>query len=232
MAIAAAVDVPGIRTTRAPHIAMTLPDPASAAGAHAVAGAAGAHADDVVLARRAAARDDAAWRVIYDRTHERVFALLAYHVGNRDEALELTQEVYLHALEGLARYRGEGPLEAWFAIVAIRRARDWKRKLFRKRRHSVDDEELSRDFDTAAPTGPDERSIPLRRLLDGALAKLPERQRAAFLLREVEDLSFHDVATALGINEATARVHHLRARRALQDHLAGVPGGDEFRREP
>jgi len=223
MAIAV-FDVAGFRTPRAPAIAMTAPEPVPAS--------AGAHADDVALARRAAARDAAAWRVIYERTHERVFALLAYHVGNRDEALELTQEVYLHALEGLARYRGDGPLEAWFAIVAIRRARDWKRKLFRKRRHAVDDEELSRDFDASAPTGPDERAIPLRRLLDAALAKLPERQRAAFLLREVEDLSFRDVAAALGVNEATARVHHLRARRALQDQLAGIPGADEFRREP
>ena len=190
------------------------------------------HAGDVALARRAAARDEAAWRAIYERTHDRLFALLAYHVGDREEALELLQEVYLHALEGLARYRGEGPLEAWFAIVAIRRARDWKRKLFRKRRHAPDDEELARDLDAAAPTGADETAIPLRRLLDGALAKLPDRQRAAFLLREVEDLSFKDVAEALGVNEATARVHHLRARRALKELLAGAPGADEFAREP
>lgn len=190
------------------------------------------HAGDVALARRAAARDEAAWRAIYERTHDRLFALLAYHVGDREEALELLQEVYLHALEGLARYRGEGPLEAWFAIVAIRRARDWKRKLFRKRRHAADDQELSRDLDASAPTGPDESALPLRRLLDGALARLPERQRATFLLREVEDLSFKDVADALGVNEATARVHHLRARRALKELLEGVPGADELAREP
>jgi RNA polymerase sigma factor (sigma-70 family) len=190
------------------------------------------HAGDVALARRAAARDEAAWRAIYERTHDRLFALLAYHVGDREEALELLQEVYLHALAGLSRYRGEGPLEAWFAIVAIRRARDWKRKLFRKRRHAVDDQELSLRLDATAPSGPDESALPLRRLLDGALAKLPERQRAAFLLREVEDLSFKDVADALGVNEATARVHHLRARRALKELLAGAPGADEFAREP
>jgi RNA polymerase sigma factor (sigma-70 family) len=190
------------------------------------------HAGDVALARRAAARDEAAWRAIYERTHDRLFALLAYHVGNREEALELVQEVYLHAIDGLARYRGEGPLEAWFAIVAIRRARDWKRRMFRKRRHAPDDEELSRDLDASAPTGPDESSMPLRRLLDAALATLPERQRAAFLLREVEDLSFRDVAEALGVNEATARVHHLRARRALRERLQGVPGAEELAGDP
>ena len=63
------------------------------------------HAGDVALARRAAARDEAAWRAIYERTHNRLFALLAYHVGDRDEALELLQEVYLHALEGHPKLR-------------------------------------------------------------------------------------------------------------------------------
>jgi RNA polymerase sigma-70 factor (ECF subfamily) len=191
-----------------------------------------AHAEDLELARRAAARDEAAWRTIYDRTHDRLFALLAYHVGDRDAALELLQEVYLHAFRGLERYRGEGPLEAWFAIVAIRRARDWKRKIVRQRKHEPDREEIARDLEADAPKGPDESSGALRRLLDAALATLPERQRAAFLLREVEDLSFREVAEALGVNEATARVHHLRARRALQEKLKDEPGASDFVGEP
>jgi len=189
------------------------------------------HAEDLELARRAAACDEGAWRTIYERTRQRLFALLAYHTGNREEALELLQEVYLHAFQGLARYRGEGPLEAWLAIMAIRRARDWKRKVVRKRRHGVDDDELSRDLDESAPRGPDPSAHPLRVLLDRALAALPERQRSAFLLREVEDLSFRDVAEALGVNEATARVHHLRARRTLQELLKDEPGAEDFVRE-
>ena len=189
------------------------------------------HAEDLDLARRAAARDEGAWRTIYERTRQRLFALLAYHTGNREEALELLQEVYLHAFQGLARYRGEGPLEAWLAIMAIRRARDWKRKVVRKRRHGADDAELVRDLDESAPRGPDPSAHPLRLVLDRALAALPERQRSAFLLREVEDLSFRDVAEALGVNEATARVHHLRARRMLQELLKDEPGAGDFVRE-
>ena len=193
------------------------------------------HAEDVALARRAAARDDAAWRTIYERTRRRLFALLAYQVGDREEALELLQEVYLHAFQGLGRYRGDGPLEAWFAIMAIRRARDWKRKVARRRGHGADDEEIGRAMEEAAPRGEDPSALPLKRLLDRALASLPERQRAAFLLREVEDLPFREVADALGVNEATARVHHLRARRTLQELLRDEPGAAGFvaeREEP
>ena len=191
-----------------------------------------AYAADLDLARRAAARDEAAWRTIYERTRARLFSLLAYHVGDREEALELLQEVYLHAFKGLERYRGDGPLEAWFAIVAIRRARDWKRKVVRQRKHEPDREEIARDMEADAPKGPDDVARRLRRVLDAALATLPERQRSAFLLREVEDLSFKEVAEALDVNEATARVHHLRARRALQEQLKDEPGAAEFVGEP
>ena len=186
------------------------------------------HAEDVALARRAAARDEAAWRTIYERTRQRLFALLAYQTGDREEALELLQEVYLHAYQGLARYRGEGPLEAWFAIMAIRRARDWKRKLVRRRRHEQDDAEIGRAMEAEGPRGQDPSALPLRIVLDRALAQLPERQRAAFLLREVEDLSFREVADALGVNEATARVHHLRARRGLEELLKDEPRAASF----
>ena len=186
----------------------------------------------MALARRAAARDEAAWRTIYERTRSRLFALLAYQTGDREEALELLQDVYLHGFQGLGRYRGDGPLEAWFAVMAIRRARDWKRKVVRRRRHERDDEEIGRAMESAGPRGADESALPLRSVLDRALGALPERQRAAFLLREVGDLAFKEVGEALGVNEATARVHHLRARRTLQELLKDEPRASRFVREP
>src|SRR5207302_243059 len=103
----------------------------------------------------------------------RLFGLLRYHTGDREEALELVQEVYLHAFQGLASYRGDGPLEAWLAVIAMRRARDWKRRLFRHRRHEEDRERLAEEMDAAAPRGPDERALPMRRVVEAALARLP-----------------------------------------------------------
>ena len=182
------------------------------------------YAEDLDLARRALARDDRAWRAIYDRTRQRLFGLLRYHTGDSEEALELLQEVYLHAFQGLSGYRGEGPLEAWFAVIAMRRARDWKRQLFRRRRHEEDQERLAEEMEGDAPRGPDPRAVPVRRLLDQALTRLPERQRAALLLREVEDLSFREIGEALGCTETTARVHHLRARKAMRGLLGEEAG--------
>lgn len=187
-----------------------------------------AYADDVALARRAAARDETAWRILYERTRQRLFALLVYQVGDRDEALDLLQEVYLHAFRSLGRYRGEGSLDAWLAVMAIRRSRDWKRRLMRRKKHATDDAEIGRTMESQGSRGPDPEALPLRGVLDRALAQLHERPRAAFLLREVEDLSFREVAEALGVNEATARVHHLRARRALKELLKDEPRARAF----
>ncbi|MBD3334508.1 MAG: sigma-70 family RNA polymerase sigma factor [Candidatus Eisenbacteria bacterium] len=171
-----------------------------------------AHPRDLALARRAAARDETAWREIYDRTRERLFGLLAYYAGNREDALELLQETYLSAVDSIERYGGTGPLDAWLAVIAIRRARDWKRRLVRWRRRR---EALAAEHrgDPPAVHDPD-----ARRRLHGALATLKGKQRGAFLLRELEGLDFQSVGRALGCSPATARVHYFRARQAMQ-HL-------------
>ncbi len=168
---------------------------------------------DLALARRAADRCEKAWREIYDRTRDRLFALLVYHTGQREEALELLQETYLSALKSIHRYHGTGPLEAYLAIIAIRRARDWKRELSRRRRVLQQLAAHVRKVSCA----PDD--LDARRRLHQALARLGSRQRAIFLLRELEGLSFRQVAEAARCSESTARVHHFRARQKMRDFL-------------
>jgi len=175
------------------------------------------HAEDLHLARRAAVRDEAAWRDIYESTRERLFALLVYQTGRREEARELLQETYLSALKSIHRYRGRGSLSAWLAVIAIRRARDWRRRLFRRRRR---DEEFERVQAPGIPPAPDAE---LRARLQRALARLGERQRAAFLLHELQGLRFREIGQALGCSEATARVHCFRARGRLKGFLESPP---------
>jgi RNA polymerase sigma factor (sigma-70 family) len=169
--------------------------------------------DDLALARRAATNCETAWHQIYEMTRERLFTILMYHVGNREEALELLQETYLAALKSLHRYRGSGPLIAWFAVIAIRRAFDWKRSLYRLRRKT-------KAFADATETNRSPQIDPFwRRELHQALSRLSKRQRAAFLLRELAGNTFNEIGAILGISAATARVHHFRARQSLQNIL-------------
>lgn len=177
---------------------------------------------DRVLAIRASEGDEAAWREIYDASRDRLFALLVYQIGNRDEALDVLQETYLHAFKGLATYEGRGSLDSWLAGIAIRRALDWKRRLLGrfKRTSSIDDQPLP---DESAPQPDPEEGRRLRRALD----RLPQRQRTALLLHEWMGYAFAEIGEILGITESTARVHAFRARDALrvlmEEHGDAVP---------
>jgi RNA polymerase sigma factor (sigma-70 family) len=173
---------------------------------------------DIELARRAAEGSEAAWREIYTATRERLFALVSYHVGNRDEALDVLQDTYTSAVKGIARYRGEGSLEAWLAGIALRRARDWKRR-FLGRFKQTDSLEGDPVPDQVLPQPDPDQGRRLRQ----ALARLPERQRGAILLHEWMGYSFREVGEALGVSEATARVHAFRGREALRALLEPAP---------
>jgi RNA polymerase sigma-70 factor (ECF subfamily) len=168
---------------------------------------------DLALARRAAAQNEAAWREIYDLTRDRLFALLSYYTGDREEALELLQETYLSAIRSIDRYRGEGSLLSWFVIVALRRARDWKRKLVQWKRKN---EALTAELRGGPGHTTDEYA---RIKVREAVGKLKGNQRGAFLMRELEGLSFREIGSALGCDEGTARVHFFRARKTMQDLL-------------
>jgi len=167
---------------------------------------------DLELARRAAAGDEAAWRAIYVATRERLFSLLAYQLGNRQEAMDVLQDTYVSAIRGIGSYRGEGSLEAWMAGIALHQAQSWKRRFLTKRKRT----EALEDLDPAAPPAGDPEA---RRRLSAALTQLSERQRRAVLLHEWMGYSFAEIGTILGTSEATARVHAFRGRDTLRTLL-------------
>jgi RNA polymerase sigma-70 factor (ECF subfamily) len=175
---------------------------------------------DRELAQRAAAGDEPAWREIFERTSDRLFALLRFQVGNREEALDLLQETYLGAFRRLSAYRGDAPIEVWLRRIAVRKAIDWKRTALRKLKRTVSLTETAVRVDPPAAEihGDAERAA-----LDSALRSLSSMQRAALLLREWEGWSFREIAGALGCNESTARVHHTRARARMRKLLGGQP---------
>ena len=89
---------------------------------------------DKELARRAAQGDEDAWRQLYEANCQQLFNFLCYQVGDREAARDLLQESFLTALKILDRYRGDGSLLSWLRSIALHKALDWKRGLFRKLR--------------------------------------------------------------------------------------------------
>lgn len=177
---------------------------------------------DIALATRAASGDERAWNEIYRGSREKLFALLVYQIGNRDEALDVLQETYVHAVKGMSAYRGQGSLESWMCGIALRRARDWKRRVLAKFKQT---DSLSGAVDGAIPSLISSDADPEEtRRLQRALDTLPDRQRSCFLLHEYMGYGFREVGEVLSIGESTARVHSHRARAALRELLTdGTP---------
>ncbi|MBD3162525.1 MAG: sigma-70 family RNA polymerase sigma factor [Candidatus Eisenbacteria bacterium] len=168
---------------------------------------------------RAIGVDRAPWEAIYEETCDRLFSLLLYQIGDREEALDLLQETYLQAFRRLDSYRGDAPFEAWLRAIAIRKAIDWKRTVLRRLKRTDPFDERT----PVSPTRPPEPSSSRARL-HRSLQRLTGHQRAVLLLREWDGWSFREIAGSLGCKESTVRVHHARARARMRRFLNG--GGD------
>src|SRR5688572_29526142 len=158
--------------------------------------------------------------------HQRMVVQLAINLlGDREEALDLSQEVFLRVFRTIHRFRGHSSLRTWIYRIAVNQARN--RHRFWRRRHRAD--QVSLDAHVAAhgeflPTGdpgPD-RMLAQRELaaqLQQALDHLPFDQRTAIVLREVDGLSYEEIAYSLGVAVGTVKSRLTRARRALRTEL-------------
>jgi RNA polymerase sigma factor (sigma-70 family) len=151
----------------------------------------------------------------FRRHHAEVESYLLRRLGNRDEAEELTQAVFVEAVERLPRL--ESPPDsmlAWLYTVAHRRFVDEIRRRTRRRRraHLLHREETVED----SPYGEQ-----LARALGSALAAVPEPQRQIVIARLFDDRPFAGIAQELGITEAAAKMRFTRALAMIRDRLAG-----------
>lgn len=176
-------------------------------------------ADDRDLARRAAEGDAMAQRAIYDRSSDRLFSLLCYQVGDRDEALDLLQDTFLRAFRNLASYRGDAPLDAWLRTIALRRAMDWKRRTLQKLKRTTGLEQVTASVDPQLGEGDPDHDA-----LQRGLAQLSPNQRAVLLLHDWEGQSFEEIGQVLGCKPSTVRVHHARARERMRGLLGAEDG--------
>ncbi|MEA3031244.1 MAG: hypothetical protein QOG13_2569 [Sphingomonadales bacterium] len=185
--------------------------------------------DDVALAARVAAGDEGAVRSVTMRNNQRLFRAAFSILNNRAEAEDAVQSTYLRAFAAIGTFEGRSALSTWLTRIAINEALGRQRAARRRQAHldeaSVADLDLYRDkLMQGSLTGasPDKAlaRAQLRRIMEGAIAQLPDPFRLVFVLREIEDLSVDEVAETLDINPATVKTRHLRARRKLQDALA------------
>ena len=180
---------------------------------------------EATLVQRCAARDEAACAELVAE-HQRMVVQLAVNLlGDRDEALDLSQEVFLRVFRTIHRFRGQSSLRTWIYRIAVNQARN--RHRFWRRRHRNDQVPLEvhvathGEFASTLGNEPD-RLLEQKELgerLQRALDRLPFDQRTAIVLREIDGLSYDDIAFSLGVALGTVKSRLTRARQALRDDL-------------
>ena len=180
---------------------------------------------EAALIQRCAEGDEAACAELVAE-HQRMVVQLAINLlGDRDEALDLSQEVFLRVFRTIYRFRGQSSLRTWIYRIAVNQARN--RHRFWRRRRRADQVSLDQHVAThgefvSAPTSTPDRVFAQKELaskLKRALDGLPFDQRTVVVLREVDGLSSEEIAYSLGVAVGTVKSRLTRARQALRLEL-------------
>ncbi|HTR02359.1 MAG TPA: sigma-70 family RNA polymerase sigma factor [Thermoanaerobaculia bacterium] len=169
--------------------------------------------DEKDLVARCRRGDDDAWRDLVDRFGPRVYAIAYHFTLKREDAEELSQEIFLKIFENLDRYDGGFPLVAWVLSVSRNLCIDRYRR--KKRENSfrfVSDEAvtalLKSEDDPAGVALKKERT----RILFAALADVPEDLAEILILRDLNGLAYDEIGKALELPEGTVKSRLFRAR--------------------
>ncbi|MEO8071001.1 MAG: sigma-70 family RNA polymerase sigma factor [Acidobacteriota bacterium] len=169
--------------------------------------------------------EDACTRLVTD--HQRMVYQLALHLlGDNQEALDLSQEVFLLVFRTLPSFRGQATLKTWIYRIVVNQASNrqrWWRRRRREKQVPLEDVapmqgELAESRSFALP----DRVLQQRETAGRvwrALENLPFDQRAAIVLREIDGLSYEEIASSLGLAVGTVKSRLARARISLRDAL-------------
>jgi RNA polymerase sigma-70 factor, ECF subfamily len=188
---------------------------------------------EAISERRIVARvlqgDGASFELIMRRQNRRLYRIARGILRDEAEAEDAVQEAYVRAFEKLAEYRGTGPFSAWLARIVVNEALGRLRRASPAVSISLDDpghEEEANFMAELTYSGPSPEQGAargeFRRLLETAIDALPEAYRLVFILRAAEELSVTETAACLELEEATVRTRYHRARKFLQQNLAGM----------
>jgi RNA polymerase sigma-70 factor (ECF subfamily) len=169
--------------------------------------------DDATLARNCREGDQSAWNALVERYGRRIFSIAYHFTLRREDADELTQEIFLKVFENLHRYDGRYSLAAWIVSLARNLCIDQYRR--RKRERSfvhVSDEAvlpmIPSSDDPAAQALQKERT----KLLFEAIAELPEELAEILVLRDLDGLAYEEIGAALSLPDGTVKSRLFRAR--------------------
>jgi len=191
---------------------------------------------DAVLVARCKGNDLTAFDEIVERYQHKIYGYVKRLVGNETDAEDITQEVFLKALNSLHRFREESSLQTWLFRIATNLCRDAHRRRQREKGwlslwRQTDEQSETEEGSIVDP--PDDRFNPeklllreeLGAILSEAMEQLPLAMREVLILHDVEQMPYEEIAQALGVPLGTVKSRLFHARARLRELLANYVYG-------
>ena len=179
--------------------------------------------DEARLIRRLKRRDEAAFALMVREYQDRVFALTYRMLGDRAEAEDVSQEVFVTVFKSIDQFRGESRFSTWLYRIAANHSKNRLKYLARrhhKKKSSIEDIQESRVDHPLVRQSPRPDSTfegnELERIVQHALGELDEDYRVVIVLRDIDHLSYAEIADILSVAEGTVKSRLFRARAALK----------------
>ncbi|WP_428262826.1 RNA polymerase sigma factor [Haliangium sp.] len=195
--------------------------------------------DDHELVERARGGDQEAFRLLYQRYHRRVYSLAFGVVRNQEDALDVVQEGFIKAHRYLDKFEGASSFYTWLYRIVMNLSIDHIRKHKRNRHvdfndaidHGQGDPEVGEDSLLPRILGQNPGKAlarkEIREQISKALAELSDKHRAVLVMRELEGMSYEEMAEAMECSKGTIMSRLFHARKNMQKRLLEYMGGQK-----
>jgi RNA polymerase sigma-70 factor (ECF subfamily) len=183
------------------------------------------------LVKRCQAGDTEAFDELVTRYRTRVFSMIYNMVHSEQDAWDLAQDSFLKAWKSIGRFRGQSSFYTWIYRIVMNVTIDWLRKKKIKGGDAEFDDAIQlREIDPASKTVPKTGALPhqamehgeIRARIEKAIGQLSPEHRAVILMKEMDDMQYHEIAEALGCSIGTVMSRLFYARKKLQSLLRDV----------
>ena len=183
------------------------------------------------LVKRCQAGDTEAFDALVTRYRTRVFGMIYNMVHSEQDAWDLAQESFLKAWKSIGRFRGQSSFYTWIYRIVMNVTIDWLRKKQVKGAGAEFDDAIQlREIDPASKTVPKTEALPhqamerdeIRARIQKAIGQLSPEHRAVILMKEIDEMQYHEIAEALGCSIGTVMSRLFYARKKLQSLLRDV----------
>ena len=194
-----------------------------------------AASSDVRLLEGLRAGDDRAYEELLTRFQQPVYNIVYRLVTDPSDTADVVQEVFLKIFRSIGGFRGQSSLKTWVYRIAVNESHNHRRWFARKRGQETGLDDDQGDGVTYEQTLPDHSQSPLeiavdhetRAAIEEALQRVKPAFRDALILREIEGLSYDEIAEVLQVNINTVKTRIVRGRQSLREQLAGKLDKDQ-----